>query len=131
LLVVDDNFVNRELVRALLIPFGATITDAEDGLQAVELATNEPFDLILMDMRMPRCDGPDATLRIRQAEGPNRYIPILAFTADFELEIAGEQAIRCFDGVVRKPLDSGGLLAQISAVLAAQSREPGLFAQSL
>ena len=65
LLVVDDNFVNRELVRALLIPFGATITDAEDGLQAVELATTEPFDLILMDMRMPRCDGPDATLRVR------------------------------------------------------------------
>jgi len=117
LLVVDDNRVNRELVKALLSPFGVVITEAEDGLQAVELAAAEPFDLILMDMRMPRCDGPDATLRIRQNEGPNRQVTILAFTADYDLQVVGEQAVRGFDGVVRKPLDGSSLFVQVAEAL--------------
>ncbi|WP_375269112.1 response regulator [Phenylobacterium sp.] len=117
LLVVDDNRVNRELVKALLSPFGVVITEAEDGLQAGELAAAEPFDLILMDMRMPRCDGPDATLRIRQNEGPNRQVTIPAFTADYDLQVVGEQAVRGFDGVVRKPLDGSSLFIQVAEAL--------------
>jgi PAS domain S-box-containing protein len=114
LMVADDNRVNRELVKALLLPFGAEVTEAVDGLEAIELASCEPFDLILMDVRMPRCDGPNATLHIRENAGPNQDIPILAFTADFDFERFGEHAARGFDGVVRKPLDRASLLAQVA-----------------
>lgn len=112
-LVADDNAVNREITRALLTPFGVTISEAEDGLAAVRMASQEPFDLILMDVRMPGCDGPDAVLQIRTRQGPNANIPILAFTADFDIERYGEQATRGFDGIVRKPISAPDMIAEI------------------
>jgi PAS domain S-box-containing protein len=114
-LVVDDNAVNRELARAILTPLGAEVTEAGDGVEAVEAALSLPFDVILMDIRMPRQDGPSAARRIRQAAGPNQDIPILGFSADISLDTAGV-ADFAFDGLVGKPLDP---LALIQAVVAA------------
>ena len=85
-----------------------------DGVEAVDLAMAEPFDIILMDIRMPRCDGPDAVLQIRERPGPNQRVPILAFSADFDLERYGEQVGRGFNGVARKPVDGPALLAEIA-----------------
>jgi CheY-like chemotaxis protein len=67
ILIVDDNLANRELVRAILGPFGADMTDATDGDEAITSAHDTPFDLILMDLRMPRVDGRSAAARIRKA----------------------------------------------------------------
>ena len=101
-LVVDDNPVNRELARAVLEPFGATVIDAEDGAAGVASAQVQRFDVILMDIRMPGLDGPAALTQIRAAQGPNRKTPILAFTADADLgRLEREDG---FDGVVRKPI---------------------------
>jgi PAS domain S-box-containing protein len=113
-LVADDNPTNREIVRGLLAPYEAEVSDAADGVEAVELAMAEPFDIILMDIRMPRLDGADATLQIRERPGPNQRIPILAFTANFDLERYGEQASRGFNGVARKPIDGPAMLAEIA-----------------
>ncbi|MEM9233692.1 MAG: response regulator [Pseudomonadota bacterium] len=54
---------------------------AADGRQAVDLATEKPFDLILMDISMPVMDGVKATQLIRQSDGPNRETPVIALTA--------------------------------------------------
>jgi PAS domain S-box-containing protein len=113
-LVADDNAMNRELVGALLRPFGAEVTEAADGLEAVEFGRTQPFDIILMDVRMPHLDGSDATLRLRTQPGPNQTIPILAFTADFDVERLGEHAGRGFDGRIRKPVDPSELLLAIA-----------------
>ncbi len=118
LLVVDDNPLNRELTRAILEPFGAVVSEATDGFGAVEVAQSEAFHVILMDVRMPGMDGPDATLRIRSQPGPNRRTPILAFSADYDLERFGEQGGVGFNGFVRKPLELGALLEAIGAALA-------------
>src|SRR5690606_38112546 len=80
-LVVDDHAGNREFARLFLTGVGAEVTEAADGEIAVELAVAWPFDVILMDMRMRRLDGPGALRSIRQAPGPNDTTPSLAFTA--------------------------------------------------
>src|SRR6478736_6661450 len=59
-LVVDDNFVNRELARTVLEHMGAEVAEAGDGRGALEAAALEPFDCILMDLRMPGLSGIDA-----------------------------------------------------------------------
>lgn len=108
LLLVDDNAANRELARAILTPFGVEITEAADGLDAVAAAQSDIFDAILMDIRMPRLDGPAAAARIRAEEGPSRDAPILAFSADSEL--TDDEDGFLFDGVVRKPVSPAELI---------------------
>jgi PAS domain S-box-containing protein len=117
-LVADDNPVNRELVKALLSSIGMEVTEVADGAEAVAAAQALPYDIILMDIRMPNLDGPDATLKIRTQPGPNRGVPILAFTADHDLERFGEQATRGFDGKVAKPIDGAQLVTEIARHLA-------------
>ena len=111
-LVVDDNPFNRELVRAVLEQSGAEITEAENGQQAVLAACAMPYDVILMDVRMPVLDGPAALQRIRSEPGPNRAIPVLAFTADPDLHRFVE--IDGFDDVVAKPIRPPSLVQAIA-----------------
>ncbi|MDB5451648.1 MAG: integral rane sensor hybrid histidine kinase [Caulobacteraceae bacterium] len=118
-LVTDDHPANRDLVRLFLAAVDADITEAVDGESAVALAATKPFDVILMDLRMPRMDGIAAFNLIRGAPGPNRMTPILAFTADVEGVHDGRLQALGFDGAVAKPLDPVSLITQISAVLAA------------
>lgn len=104
LLVVDDSATNREIVALMLSPKGVTVTEAGSGQEAVDQAASTPFDLILMDIRMPGLDGPGATRAIRQAGGANRTTPILAFTADSE-DVGGKLGwASLFDDRVAKPV---------------------------
>ena len=82
-LSAEDNEVNQMITNALLANAGLTVTGARDGLQAVELARANEYDLILMDCEMPRMDGYEATSEIREMErlcGRART-PIIAITA--------------------------------------------------
>jgi PAS domain S-box-containing protein len=112
-LVVDDNAVNRELARAVLESFGSEVGEAASGRAAVEAASLEPFDCILMDLRMPGLSGMEALLEIRAAQGPNQDVPILAFTADPDRGRLGE--LQAFDGLVSKPILAMDLVSAVSA----------------
>lgn len=81
-LVVDDNPANRELARAILTVGDADVTEAGGGAEALALAAAAPFDLILLDLRMPGLDGAQTCRLLRTRPGPNRDIPVLAFSAD-------------------------------------------------
>jgi signal transduction histidine kinase/ActR/RegA family two-component response regulator len=88
ILVVEDNKVNRLLVTTLLKRLECEVTEAFDGLSALDLlgygegeGSGETFDLILMDIQMPGMDGIQATRLIREKEDPAHPIPIIAFTA--------------------------------------------------
>ena len=84
-LVAEDNAVNQEMVRGSLNLLGLDPHIVDDGEAAVAALANEPFDLVLMDCRMPRMDGFAATAAIRQGEtarGGETHIPIIALTAD-------------------------------------------------
>jgi CheY-like chemotaxis protein len=104
ILLVEDEIINREVTLELLRDVQQLVDIAEDGLQAVELATLNNYDLILMDMQMPNMGGVEATQRIRQL--PNRiHTPIIAMTAN---AFAEDKAL-CFEAgmndFVSKPVD--------------------------
>ena len=115
ILVVDDNALNREMTRAILGVFDAEVAEARDGREAVDAAMVQPFDLILMDIRMPVMDGLEAARAIRDRVGPNQGAPILAFSADMDFQVS-----EAFDGLVRKPVTA----AQLIQAVAGAARAP-------
>ena len=119
ILAVDDNQINRDIVRGILERSGHTVTLAEDGSEAVRLAGAQEFDLILMDIQMPDMDGLTATRLIRQMKGPIRRVPVIALTA----HASGSSRPECLDagmnGFVPKPLRPGELFREMATVLGA------------
>ena len=109
ILVVDDNALNREMTRAILGVFDAEVAEARDGREAVDAAMVQPFDLILMDIRMPVMDGLEAARAIRDRVGPNQGAPILAFSADMDFQLS-----EAFDGLVRKPVTAAQLIQAVA-----------------
>ncbi len=116
-LVADDHAANRELARLFLGSFGAEVSEADDGDVAANLAAEWPYDLILMDMRMPRLDGLAALRLIRSRPGPNDATPILAYTADANPEETLRLTRLGFDAVVSKPIELSALMAAIATAL--------------
>lgn len=83
ILVVEDNLINQKVLKNMLVELGATLTITGNGKTAVDiLRSNEPFDLILMDLRMPEMDGFQTTRYIRTVlPSPANSTPIIAVTA--------------------------------------------------
>lgn len=110
-LLAEDNPINALLARTLLTRAGCVVTGAQDGEEAVAAASAAVYDLILLDIRMPRLDGLQAAERIRAGQGPSARAPIVALTAD----AGDEERARAFqvgmDDFITKPIDSGRLLA--------------------
>ena len=80
-LIVEDNEINRAVAVEMLTGIGCETVQASDGAEAQRLAGQRGFDLILMDISMPRIDGISATRQIRETSGPNSLTPIIALTA--------------------------------------------------
>jgi signal transduction histidine kinase/ActR/RegA family two-component response regulator len=91
ILLVDDHPMNRELGAAMLVLAGCHVELAEDGDEAVRIAAERDFDVILMDIHMPRMDGVAAAEAIRALAGPRGAVPIIALTAD----VMPQQVERC------------------------------------
>ncbi len=104
ILIVDDNATNRVVAQALCEMFGCTSETAEDGVEALEAVQERRFDLILMDIKMPRMDGVQATQAIRALTGPARDIPIVALTANADLDDARKYVASGMAAVVEKPI---------------------------
>jgi signal transduction histidine kinase/DNA-binding LacI/PurR family transcriptional regulator/CheY-like chemotaxis protein/HPt (histidine-containing phosphotransfer) domain-containing protein len=83
ILVAEDNEINQELITILLTEMGIRVDIANDGYQALELFTNNKYDLVFMDISMPICDGIESTKMIIEYELANKikHTPIIALTA--------------------------------------------------
>jgi len=103
-LVVEDEPVNRELAAALLEEAGLIVDLAEDGLEAVDRIARNRYDLVFMDMQMPRLDGLDATRRIREST-PARALPIIAMTANAYAEDRARCLAAGMDDFITKPIE--------------------------
>jgi CheY-like chemotaxis protein len=101
-LVVEDHAVNQEVVRCLLERMGHEVTLASDGVEALEVLAHQAFDLVLMDMWMPRMDGLEATRNIRERYGS--FLPVVALTANIEADAAEACAEAGMDDVLTKPI---------------------------
>jgi CheY-like chemotaxis protein len=112
LLVAEDNEVNREVLAAMIGVLGHEVTFAADGQAALDAAREREFDLVLMDLHMPRMDGLDATRAIRALPGAAAAVPIVALTADAFEETRGRCAAAGMNGLLSKPV-SMGELAQV------------------
>ena len=105
-LVVEDNTVNQLVATGLLESLGGVVDIANDGVEAVEqLSRSHDYAAVLMDCRMPRLDGFDATRQIRALEPEGQHLPIIAMTAS---ALEGERE-RCLaagmDDYLTKPVD--------------------------
>ncbi len=81
ILVVEDNFMNRKYIAALLEKWEIAFEIATDGFEALKMVENTQYDLIFMDISMPKMNGYDTTIRIRNTRNPNQNIPVIALTA--------------------------------------------------
>jgi PAS domain S-box-containing protein len=114
-LVVEDNSINRLVVREMLERDGHTVEEAHDGEEGVAMATQGTYDLVLMDISMPVLDGVEATRMIRAAEEPGRDVPIVALTAHAlpgEIERFREAGL---DHVLIKPISRASLAAILAS----------------
>ena len=118
ILVVDDNATNRMVAEALCEMFDCTSETAEDGVEAVEAARSGRFDLVLMDIKMPRMDGIAATKAIRALPGAPGALPIVALTANVDPEDARGYLAVGMCSVVEKPIKPDRLLQAINMALA-------------
>ena len=124
-LVADDNATNRLVAETLCSMFGYTSHSVCDGVEAVDAVRAGPFDLILMDIKMPLMDGLEAARRIRALSGPASQTPILALTANADPWDAAEYLDAGMDAVVEKPIKPAALMSAILAALQTRAvREP-------
>lgn len=121
-LLAEDGLANRKLAVGLLTKWGHTVSVAEDGQQAVEkVQSGEVFDVVLMDVQMPRLDGLQATRAIREWETQREgHLPIIAMTA---LAMKGDRE-RCLasgmDGYVTKPIRKNELAEALERCMGAK-----------
>ncbi|MBF0285288.1 MAG: response regulator, partial [Magnetococcales bacterium] len=117
-LVVEDNLLTQKLLTRLLGLKGHACRIAENGQQALEWLSREPFDLVLMDLRMPVMDGWAATTAIRDGERRSgRHLPIIAVTALTSNQDRERALDAGMDGFQGKPIQADGLFAEIDRVL--------------
>ena len=105
ILVVDDNAVNRKVLRSLLKETQIQITDAESGMKCLELVEKKHFDLIFLDHMMPEMDGVETLHRIRKLPAcPCHNTPIVVLTANAVSGAKEKYFAEGFDGFLSKPI---------------------------
>lgn len=119
ILVADDNRTNRNVLGAILGSVGHEVTMVTDGDEALDALESGGFDILLLDINMPRLNGIDACTMWRQIEGGRQHLPIIGVTAD----ATPETEVRCrnagMDLRITKPVDAKLLLATIDRLCGA------------
>lgn len=114
ILVVDDDSAHRTMLRTLISGWNYAVSDVDDGEKAIEAVRQQPFDLILMDVRMVKMSGLDALKEIKRV---NPSIPIIIMTAYASVETAVKALKEGAYDYLTKPLDFDGLKASLERAM--------------
>lgn len=124
ILLVEDIAINRFIMIQYLQTWGnITVDEARNGLEATEKVKTGSYDIILMDVRMPKMDGYEAAKIIRSFTDPRlQRIPIIALTADTAQDLNTESA-HTFTDIIVKPFNPDELYAKVMKHIAAANKE--------
>jgi CheY-like chemotaxis protein len=118
LLIVDDIFVNRLLIKEIIKKISAQCFEAENGKQAIDILIANDINLILMDIEMPVMNGLETTKYIREKlRSPKNSIPIIALTAHNPLTFFDDYKDVGFDELMTKPYSVSKVLSIIQSVI--------------
>ena len=123
-LVIEDNATNRTIIRHMLVKQGHSVVEAQDGLEGIALASEQCFDVILMDISMPGADGLQATRVIACGQGASRATPIIAMTAHALTADSHRFAAAGMRVTLTKPITRPALNAALAAVLDPDATPP-------
>lgn len=116
ILVADDNRTNRNILAAILGAAGHSVTQVCDGDEMLDLLEKQGFDVVLLDVNMPRLNGIDACKLWRQIEGSRQHLPIIGVTADATTETEKRCIDAGMDLRLTKPINAKLLLEAIESV---------------
>lgn len=116
ILIADDNIYNRKLISDILESSPITIFEAENGKEAIEMASQYMPDLIIMDLKMPELDGFEATKIIKQKE-ITKNIPVIAISASASVMKINASKESIFDETIMKPISIAELLTKLKMFL--------------
>jgi signal transduction histidine kinase/ActR/RegA family two-component response regulator len=117
ILLVDDNAVNRQVVKLFTAQLSPKFVEAVNGQEALDRLHDEAFDLVLLDVHMPVMDGKEAIKRIRASKEAWRDLPVIALTADAMSGDREKYLALGMSDYVSKPLDQRELTAKIAGVM--------------
>ena len=120
-LIAEDDKINQVLFSTVVTQFGYAVVLANDGREALELHQENDFDVILMDIQMPRLKGTDAARLIRQMKGPKSEVPIVALSANASEDHKAAYAKAGMNDTLPKPIDTQALIKVLDRILAANS----------
>ena len=118
ILVVEDSVVNQQLMKACLSNYGLTVRIAENGVEGIEQTLQWLPDLVLMDMHMPKMDGMEATVKIREVKAL-QHIPIFGLSADVHKAYIQKAYDRGINEYLTKPVDFALLFGLLDKYLEA------------
>jgi len=124
-LLAEDNVVNQKVARLMLTKLGHRVDIVSNGLEAVDAVGRGAYDVVLMDVQMPELDGLGATRAIRADHGVDRQPPIVAMTANVEVEDRAACTAAGMDGYLSKPVRLTDLAAVLDDLPTHGTGEPG------
>lgn len=116
-LVVEDNTTNILLFGKILSGWKTEYDVADNGFKAIEFAAEKQYDIILMDLHLPKISGYETAQRIKTTANPNKKTPILAITAAHHSEVDNHPQRPFLDGVMYKPVNPSILLKNIKQLV--------------
>lgn len=118
--MVDDVKLNQVLMKQVLKRIDIDCDIASDGQEAIQRMQQQRYDLVLMDLHMPRLDGLSSVKLTRsgEAEVIDATVPILGLTADAFQEVHDNMLAKGFTDTLRKPIDLDQVYAKITSLLA-------------
>ena len=124
-LFVEDDSMNRRVVKDMLDVAGAVMTGAESAEQGLKLIDEQDFDIVLMDLRMPGMDGMDAIKHIRARADAKASLPIIVVTADTAVDLRERCMRDGADEVLFKPIAMDSLFDAIGRLMARGAKRGG------